>query len=133
MFEFRKGLRVGVALAVLAGAAESRALDVDTVAKGLIESLKVGVDNVVKQVGVTDGFLKNELIKIGLPDDLKPVAEIVTKLGGSELIDHLAETMNRAAEAAAPAAKDVFLTAIGQLTFTDAMAILKGHENEATL
>jgi uncharacterized protein DUF4197 len=133
MFNLGKRLGTLLGLAALFVAPVARALDVDTVAKGLIESLKVGIDNVVKQVGVTDGFLKNDAIKIVLPDDLKPVADMASKAGGSALTDHLVETMNRAAEAAAPAAKDVFLTAIGSLTFEDATAILKGRENEATL
>ena len=40
--------------------------------------------------------------------------------------------MNRAAEAAAPFAKDIFGTAIRQMTFADAAKILKGSDTAAT-
>jgi hypothetical protein len=40
--------------------------------------------------------------------------------------------MNRAAERAAPAAKQIFWDAIGAMTFDDAQKILKGSETAAT-
>ena len=142
----------GVAIGCLLGAAVVRAgLDAATAAKGLTEALRVGIDNVVKKVGVTDGFLKNEAIKIPVPGHLEGLTGAAEKAGGSvagealgglaktaaaggteELTGKLVETMNRAAEAAAPLAKDVFLHSIDKLTYTDALAIVNGKEDEAT-
>ncbi len=116
----------------LAGANISSALSSKTIAKGLLDALKVGVENAIKQTGAEDGFLKNEAIKILLPEKLQPVAKILGKLGGDKLVGELVTKMNRAAEAAAPSAKEVFLPAIEALTFNDALAILKGKEDEAT-
>jgi uncharacterized protein DUF4197 len=125
-------LTVGLAVLALASGTARAGLDVGEVAKGLIEALKVGIENTVKQTGAPDGFLKNEAIKILLPEKLQPAAKLLDKIGGAELTDTLVEKMNRAAEAAAPAAKDIFLAAIQKLTFQDAMAILKGKDDEAT-
>lgn len=129
----RRSLGRVAVLGFLAMAASSQAgLDVGTVAKGLLEALKVGIDNTAKQTGAVDGFLKNEAIKILLPEQLQPAAKLLEKVGATGLTDKLIETMNRAAEAAAPSAKEIFLPAIEALTFQDAMTILKGKEDEAT-
>ena len=139
------------AIGCLMAATLVRALDAGTAAKGLTEALRVAIDNVVKQVGVTDGFLKNDAIRIPLPGHLDSlgglaekgaasvagealggIAKSATEAGTEALTGKLVETMNRAAEAAAPLAKDVFLSSIDKLTYTDAMAILKGKDNEAT-
>ncbi len=48
-------------------------------------------------------------------------------------LDEFEQSMNRAAEKAAPQAKSLFLDAVKKMDVTDAEKILKGRDNEATL
>ncbi|MDP2106205.1 MAG: DUF4197 domain-containing protein, partial [Desulfobulbaceae bacterium] len=50
----------------------------------------------------------------------------------SGMLDDLELKMNRAAEAAAPKAKKLFLEAISAMTFSDIQSIYNGPENAAT-
>ena len=52
--------------------------------------------------------------------------------GIGQKLSKLEVAMNRAAEAAAALATTIFATAIGNMTFTDAKAILNGESNAAT-
>src|SRR6185369_7913403 len=47
-------------------------------------------------------------------------------------VDQLELGMNRAAEQAAPEAKQIFLNAVSQMTFADARQILSGNDTAAT-
>ena len=57
-------------------------------------------------IGPPDKYFKNELIKIMIPEKLRPVEKIMRTLGMGKLIDDLELAMNHAAEAAAPLALD---------------------------
>ncbi len=102
------------------------------IAAGLKEALQVGIKNAVEKTGVEDGFYKNMDIKILLPKKLKQVDDILQSIGAGELSEKLVEKMNRAAEKAAPAAKEIFIDAIKEIKFDDASKILFGESNEAT-
>jgi hypothetical protein len=107
-------------------------LDKDTVAAGLKEALTVGTQNAVKSVSLTDGFFKNPAIKVPLPEKVQKVEKPLRKLGLSKQVDEFVLTMNRAAEKAAPPAKDIFIGAIKEMTIIDALNILKGGDTAAT-
>jgi len=53
-------------------------------------------------------------------------------LGMGAQVDELELGMNRAAEQAAPAAKQIFLNSLTKMTFTDARQILSGSDTAAT-
>jgi Protein of unknown function (DUF4197) len=101
-------------------------------ASGLKEALDVGTKNTVAQTGVTNGFFGNEAIKILLPDKLRPLEKGLRFAGQGPLIDQFVLSMNRAAEGAAPAAGDIFKSAISQMSFDDARRILTGGNTAAT-
>lgn len=100
---------------------------------GLKEALEVGTGNAVETVSKLDGYYKNPDIKILLPENVKKVESILRGVGYGDKIDVFEESMNRAAEKAAPEAKAQFLGAIKQITFEDARKILNGGDNAATL
>ncbi len=101
-------------------------------ASGLKEALQIGTDHAVDLTGATNGFFKNEAIKILLPDKLK-TAEKGLRLAGMGLkIDEFELSMNRAAEKAAPAARGIFKDALQQMSFDDARKILTGGNTSAT-
>jgi len=100
---------------------------------GLKEALKIGTENAVKLVSQEDGFYKNDLIKILLPEKLQKAEGLLKKAGFEAVIDEFELSMNRAAEKAAVSAVSLFGDAITQMTIDDALKILNGKENEATL
>ena len=102
------------------------------VASGLKEALKVGAENSVKLTGKTDGYFKNEAIKILMPNNLRPLEKGLRAIGFGPKIDSFVLSMNRSAEAAAPAAKKIFTDAILEMTFDDARRILAGNDTAAT-
>jgi len=86
----------------------------------------------VAATGRPDGFLKNEAIKIVLPPRLQTAGRGLRMAGMGAQVDALEVGMNRAAEQAAPAAKQIFLNALLKMTFSDARQILSGGDTAAT-
>lgn len=101
-------------------------------ALGLKEALSVGTREAVKLVSDVDGYFGNEIIKVLMPEDLKSAASTLASLGFQKQVDEFILSMNRAAEAAAPAALDIFAEAVKGMTFEDASNILGGGETAAT-
>ena len=110
----------------------STSLSETKVASGLREALRVAVDNAVKLTGTKNGFFNNEAIKIELPEKMKVVEKALRVIAIGPKIDEFVLSMNRAAENAVPFAEDIFVDAIMDLSFDDAMAIYKGNDNAAT-
>lgn len=102
------------------------------VASGLKEALKVGTENAVGLTGRTDGYFRNAAIKILMPKALRNLEQPLRAIGYGPQIDELVLSMNRAAEDAAPFAKQIFWDAITQMTFDDARKILAGNDTAAT-
>lgn len=112
--------------------ASDAGLSEGTIQDGLREALTVGVDRAVKQVGKDDGYFKNKALKIPLPKTFKKMERPLRAAGYGAQLDEFVLSMNRAAEAAAPLAKDVFVDAISKMTVQDARGILKGSDTAAT-
>jgi hypothetical protein len=108
------------------------ALDDSTVASGLKEALTIGTGNAVTSGSQVDGYFKNQIIKILLPEKMQTAANVLGKLGYQKQVDDFVLSMNRAAENAAPKAKDIFVGAIKEMTIQDATKILKGSDTAAT-
>lgn len=102
------------------------------IASGLKEALKVGAKNAVKLTGKTDGYYRNDAIKILLPKNLHSSEKGLRAMGASQKIDEFELSMNRAAESAAPQAENIFADAIVKMTFDDARKILNGGDTAAT-
>ena len=102
------------------------------VALGLKAALDNGVGNALSNVGVLNGFLGNDLIRIPLPNVLQDVQSFLRPIGADGLLVELQEQLNHGAEKAAPVAKDIFLDAVRGLTITDAFDILRGPDTAAT-
>ncbi len=104
----------------------------DQIAGGLKEALNRGITNQVTKLAVDDGFYKNELTRILLPEELQKVDKTLRAIGLSKLADEGLKVLNRAAEDAVGEAIPVFVDAIKEMTFTDAKNILLGEKNAAT-
>jgi len=116
----------------LGGLAPQSGLSETKVASGLKEALKIGTQNTVNLTGKTDGYFKNEAIKILMPEKLKTLETGLRAVGYGPKVDEFILSMNRAAERAAPSAKQIFWDAIGAMSFDDAKKILGGGETAAT-
>lgn len=102
------------------------------IGSGLKEALVVGINKTVESTGMTDGYFRNEAIKILMPEKLVRVETALRKIGFGPKVDEFILSMNRAAEKAAPFAKEIFVRAIVDMKFEDAKKILKGGDTEAT-
>lgn len=99
---------------------------------GLRQALDLGIERQVKKLALEDGFFKNELVKILLPEELQKVDNTLRNIGLGNLADEGLRIMNRAAEDAAGEAIPIFTQAVKEISFTDAKNILLGQENAAT-
>ncbi len=99
---------------------------------GLTEALRVGTERVVGQVSATDGYNLDPDIHIPLPGALKDVQKVLKTIGMSDLADDLELRLNRAAETAAPEAKELFWQAISEMSFDDVQRIYNGPDDAAT-
>ncbi|MFL9845904.1 DUF4197 domain-containing protein [Flavobacterium rhizosphaerae] len=103
------------------------------IAAGLKEALDKGIDKEVTKLTQTDGFYKNEMVKILLPAELQKVDNTLRNIGLGSLADEGLKLMNRAAEDAVKQATPIFVTAVKDMTFTDARNILLGSDSAATV
>ena len=101
-------------------------------AAGLKEALQVSARNAVTITGKPDGFFGNDAIRITMPEKLGMVDKGLRALGYGPKVDEFVLSMNRAAERAAPAARDIFMGAIKDMSFDDARRILTGGDTAAT-
>jgi hypothetical protein len=102
------------------------------IAAGLKQALEKGVDYAAENLGTTDGFLKNEKVKIPMPENLRRVEQVLRQLGQDKYADEFVVTMNRAAEEAVPLTTDILKKGVRELTIEDAKKILNGPDDAAT-
>jgi hypothetical protein len=112
---------------------EDRPLTQSEIIAGLKEALIVGADKSVDILGATDGYYKDELVKILLPPEADIIVDNIGRVpGGQQLLDDVLLRINRAAEDAVSEAKPIFVNSIRSMTITDAVGILRGADNAAT-
>jgi len=99
---------------------------------GLKQALQIGAENSVQLVGRKDGYFANAAIKILMPKNLQPLEKGLRMVGYGPKVDDFVLSMNRSAEAAAPAARKIFVDAITSMSFDDARHILSGGDTAAT-
>lgn len=105
----------------------------DEVIKGLREALSLGVINSTESASKAGGFNQNNLIKIHFPKDAQEIKNTLIKLGLQSQVNKFEHVMNETAEDASNFAKDIFLNVVKNMTIDDAMSILKGNDNSATV
>jgi hypothetical protein len=101
-----------------------------------INALKSALDRgaraAVAQLGREDGFLGDARVKIPLPESLRRAEKNMRRFGMGRYADELIVTLNRAAEAAVPEARRLFVDALRQMSVQDAKGILTGGETAGT-
>lgn len=112
-----------------AGGAEATSLDYGG---ALADALRVGSERVVSRLSSPGGFETDPAVHIPLPKTLGGVQSALGAVGMAGMLDDLEARLNRAAEVATPKAKQLFADAIGQMTWSDARAIVDGPDDAAT-
>ena len=107
-------------------------LSQEQIGNGLRQALDNGIKNQVAKLTSKDGFYRNELVKILLPEELQAVDNGLRKIGLGNLADEGIKVLNRAAEDAVKTATPIFINAVKEITFADAKNILLGDTNAAT-
>ena len=99
---------------------------------GLKEALSVGAQNSSSKLSSVDGFFANAAIKVLMPAEAKKVETTLRNAGMGQMVDDAILSMNRAAEEASKSAAPIFIDAIKQINFQDALGILRGTDTAAT-
>lgn len=107
-------------------------LSQEDIVSGLKEALVVGSQKGANSLSQVDGFFGNAARKILLPPEARKVASTLRNLGMGKQVDEAILSMNRAAEDACKSAAPIFGNAIQQMSFHDALGILKGTDTAAT-
>lgn len=114
-------------------ASYSQTIKADEVARGLVEALKVGAQKSTEKASAVDGFYKNADIFIPFPKDAIKVKTSLEKTGMKKQVAEFELSLNRAAEEACKKALPIMIDAIKGITFSDALSILNGSKDAATV
>ncbi|BCN92229.1 hypothetical protein THMIRHAM_00140 [Thiomicrorhabdus immobilis] len=107
-------------------------LSTEEIQKAFKQALTQGSETVVNKLSLKDGFNADPKIHIPLPDSLKTVQSTLNQFGMGKYMDDVETKLNRAAEAATPQAKALFLDAIKEMSFDDVKKIYEGPKDSAT-
>lgn len=122
----------GLGLSLGSPMAQSFSLGDADASAGVKAALERGAVAAVAQLGRTDGFLGNALVRIALPGYLNDGAKVLKALGQQKRVDELLIAMNRAAESAVPQAQDLLVSTVRNLSVQDAVRIVKGGDTSVT-
>ncbi len=123
-----------LALLVISGTAAAGLADISNAdaTSGLRQALNDGSIAAVAKLGVQNGFFANPQVKIPLPPSLKKAEGALRLAGMKKQADDLVLSMNRAAEAAVPEAKQLLTDAVKKMSVQDAKKILTGGDTAGT-
>ena len=109
----------------------SQLTDAD-IGNGLKSALEIGIGNGADILSQKGGYF-NSAFKILLPPEARQITDKLKIVPGFKQVENiLLEKINAGAEDAAAKAKPIFVNAIKQMTFSDALGILMGDKNSAT-
>lgn len=133
IFSYRKSILLPLLFAASGALAASIAdLSNQEATSGLKTALEKGASAAVSKLGVENGFLGNDKVRIQLPPILEKARPLIKLAGRGQQLDELVVSMNHAAEQAVPLAKPLLLNAVKSMTVTDAKQILTGGDTSVT-
>lgn len=107
-------------------------LDTNTLIQGLKEALEVGSRRAIDSISQDGGYLNNANIRVPMPAPLDKAASLLNRMGMEKQVEQFEQSMNRAAEKAAPHATELIVGALKEMTIEDAKRIYEGSDNAAT-
>ena len=105
----------------------------EEMAAAIKQALAQGVDDSIYLLGSLQGFYLSKQYRIPIPEQLSKPASLLRNIGQQDRVDDFEERLNRAARQAVKQAGDIFDGAIAQMTISDALKILQGADNAATV
>jgi hypothetical protein len=129
--EFTVAISASTAVGLRPGRAAAATTETEA-ATGIRAALERGAIAAVGQLGRTDGFLGNPQVRIELPGHLKDAAKLMRQLGQGKKVDELVTAMNRAAEAAMPEARTLFVSTVKAISVEDALRLVRGGATSVT-
>lgn len=112
--------------------ASAQSLSHGQAARGLRTALDQAARLATNRLGRRDGFWGDPQVRIPLPRQVASIQSTLRRVGMSGAIDDLELGLNRAAESAMPAARDIFVSAIRDMSVSDAVDIVRGSDTAAT-
>ena len=104
----------------------------EDIGSGLKSALEIGIGKGADVLSQKGGFM-NSAFKILLPPEARQITDKLKVIPGFNQVENIVlEKINAGAEDAAAKAKPIFVNAIKQMTFSDALNILMGDKNAAT-
>jgi hypothetical protein len=107
-------------------------LSSDEIVSGLKEALTLGAQKSADRLSAADGFFKDAVVKILMPEQARNVEKTLRSVGMGKLVDDAILSMNRAAEDASKSAAPIFVNAVKRMTVQDGLSILRGADTAAT-
>ena len=108
------------------------ALNPSDIATAIKQALEQGTSKSADLLSKENGFFGNDAVKILFPPEALKAEATLRKLGLDKMCDDAILSFNRAAEDAAKQAKPIFISAVKNMTVTDAKNILIGSNDAAT-
>ncbi len=127
----RRHLTAALVVAIWPGWLRAAANESDA-AIGVRTALERGALAAVSLLGRTDGFLGNPRVRIPLPGYLEKAARLMKATGQGKRVDELVTAMNRAAEAAVPEARTLFVSTVKAMSVEDALGVVRGGPTSVT-
>jgi hypothetical protein len=119
-------------LSSVASTVLTNVLSNEDIGNGLKAALNLGIGKGSDELSKKGGYF-NSAYKILLPEEARQITDKLKVIPGfTQLENNILEKINSGAEDAALKAKPIFLNAIKQMTFSDALNILMGDKNAAT-
>jgi hypothetical protein len=100
--------------------------------EGIKEALSQGLVGAVLKLNKEDGFFKDALYKILIPEDAQKIANTLRDIGFGNMVDKAILQINRGAEDAAGYAKPIFVNAIKSMSIQDAIGLVRNGDTSAT-
>lgn len=99
--------------------------------QGIKEALELSSTRASELLSKTGGYSRHPLYRIELPEQVQPVTDRMRQFGLGGQLDRVEALMNQGAEKAAAEAKDIFIRAVRDMTISDALGIVRGHDTAA--
>lgn len=100
--------------------------------RGIKDALSLAATNATGRLGQRDGFWGAPRVRIPLPGLLGTAQQNLHRLGMSQPLDDLQQSLNHAAETTMPQAGRLFVSAVRSMTLSDAIGIVRGGDDSAT-
>lgn len=100
--------------------------------EGIKEALSQGLAGAVLKLNKEDGFFKDAIYKILVPEDAQKIANTLRDIGFGSMVDKAILQINRGAEDAAGYAKPIFVNAIKNMSIQDAIGLVRNGDTSAT-